>query len=402
MKKIFFLAIILLILSLNVSRAGILDDAQEIEGKIIEFLGEDYALVVKGTYVSPAEKMTYYYLKKERSELANANEISDTEFYYNFSGVAILLGGPYQNYITKELLSNKDAIVQENEYSIGIVTFVTYMNKKYIIFSDNAGYNNLPRTSAGKSPLTKFIPIAYVPAAATGISFFLLWLWNLLLKVLPKILKKSVANNILKKVKKKELKHEFLGFHFKGIRVKFREWFSICISAIIFALTISYTYYMTRDDIAVFILSTILVNAIIYSIRHLIRLLMDVHHEIHTEYHIWFFGAIITLISGFLGNTFSLAGYTISDETKTANEGKIQFMINTLTVVASASLFVWNIFFPNVIVQMSMILGISIAFLQLLPFTPFSGKKIYTWSKIAWIMVFIPSMIFYGFVNLVV
>jgi hypothetical protein len=396
MKKLVFTIICLILI--NTAYADFMDEASSIQGNIIDFISGDETIIVEGKYASNSEKAIIWFLQENFAQISQIPSISEAEFNQEeFSGTVILLGGPNQNQITKEVLNDLSYTKEEDKLSFGIVTYLTG-ERKYLIFSDFAGYDNLPRTSAQKSPLANFMPVEYVPAAATVASVSLLWLWNLLSKIFGKVFRKILAAKILKYFKKKSIKEHFKGFHMWGIRIKFREWLSILTAAIIFAVAISYTY--VQNNLLNLLLSIVIVNGIIYTIRHLTRLVMDKRHDLHTEYHVWIFGALLTIFSGWLGNTFSLAGYTLSDEKNTKKEGKIKYFINLITFLMALIFFVWNFLTPAVILQMCVILSITISFLQMFPITPFAGKTVIKWNKFIWLITFIPMALVYIAVNL--
>jgi hypothetical protein len=52
-------------------------------------------------------------------------------------------------------------------------------------------------------------------------------------------------------------------------------------------------------------------------------------YGLHTEYVFWYWGAFVTVFSGWLGNTFALAGYMISEKSSDKKlQAKIQYLIN--------------------------------------------------------------------------
>ena len=207
----------------------------------------------------------------------------------------------------------------------------------------------------------------------------------------------------MSRLKKKKISSQFIGFIIKGIRIKLREWISIISAAIILALSISYTYFVNEPGIFIFISINIGSNAIIFSVRNLTRLIMDKHQGIHTEYVFWYFGAIITIASGWLGNTFSLAGYTIANkETESNKLAKNEYLINIITFIAGTLFFIWNLYYPCTFAQMAAILAISLAFIQMLPIHPFIGKVIKTWKNRLWKITFALILIFYVIIILLI
>ena len=100
----------------------------------------------------------------------------------------------------------------------------------------------------------------------------------------------------MRRLKKKKIKPNFRGFYVKGIRLKLREWISVFLAAIVFALCISYTFFVNEPGVFILIFINIGSNSIIYGARNLTRLIMDRHQGIHTEYVFWYWGALITLV----------------------------------------------------------------------------------------------------------
>jgi len=307
------------------------------------------------------------------------------------------MGGPNQNSVTSKFES-MNFTIEKNELSIGFLSFLSNNNQKIMIFSDKVGYENT-RKHPERSPLARIIPIKFVPTAATAIGVFLLWLWRFLLPIFKKIIRLFFSSKLMKYAKKKELNKKYRGIKIKGIRIKVREWIAILSAAFIFALAISYEYWDSATTIMVLIGINFLVNSLIYAIRHLVRLYMDKVHELHTEYKTWIWGSIITIITGWLGNTFALAGYTVSDK-KTKREARIQYTINTVSFMVSIIFLIWNWFAPSLYLQMAMILAMAISVIQMLPMKPFAGKNIYKWNKIKWWITFTPMFLVYMLVHL--
>jgi hypothetical protein len=127
---------------------------------------------------------------------------------------------------------------------------------------------------------------------------------------------------------------------------------------------------------------------------------MDKHFNMHREYKIWWWGAFVTVFTGFLGNTFSLAGYVVSDKENLKNQGMINLIVSG--IFASFSLFFIFLFYSTsaIFFEMSMVLMLTITTIDLLPFEPFSGKAIYAWNKKNWMYVFIPVALLYFFIML--
>ncbi|NOX71499.1 MAG: hypothetical protein GXO64_02255 [Candidatus Micrarchaeota archaeon] len=392
---------VFLIASAPFASADMMADAEALKGKLSDFVGANEAVIVKGSYTSVTENALFYAVSKTYDELSDIPVVDEKEYDpAAWKGkVIILIGGPVQNGISRELMKKYADNAEEIKLSAGRAVFIDAGDIKAIIFSDNEGFDGI-RKARENSPLAPLVSPEMVPVAATGVGTGLLIFWKFLAGLLTKVMKFKAASKIMKKVKKRELKKSFLGKTIRGVRIKVREWASILISALIFAVSLSYIYLSPGMDIPVFLLLTVLVNFIVYSIRHGMRLVLDKHYGHHTEYHIWYKGAIITAITGWLGNTFSLAGYIVGEK-KEENEGKVSFIINMATFAAFIVFWIWNFLEPNLIVHMAMLLTLAIAFLQMLPVSPFSGKGIFGWNKKLWMVGFAPLLIAYVLVNVI-
>jgi hypothetical protein len=391
-KKLIYVALFFLCISAVFAQ-------EDIKQRITSFTGSaENTVLVIGKHSSSAERLTLMLLKDIYPEISKAQIIDESDFQpddYKDKKI-ILVGGPSQNGLSKQILIGDYNL---EEYSGTKIVF----KDNFMVFSDYAGFDNYARTSAEKSPLADFFPVAYVPAIASLISISLLWLWNLLFNLIKKAVETyfegKVTGKIMKAVKKKSISHTFKGFHLYGIRIKYIEWASITIAALVFAAAMSYTYYIKSEALAVITL-TLSVNLILYTMQNFLRILMDKHHSTHTQYHIWGFGIFLTLLSGFLGNTFGLAGYVSSAEGHEKQKTKIQFKINLATLIFGLLFFILNILNPGKIIQIVMISALSSSFLQLIPFTPYSGKELMAYSKSKWLMLFIPSLLCYLAVTL--
>ncbi len=379
--------------------AGAQDDIGMLKERLAGFIGSKEVIIIKGAYASAVENALFYAATKTYSELSQVPMIDEEEYSPELGKgkVLVLVGGPVQNGISKELMEKYGKGAEEIGLYAGRVVLIDEGGVKAAIFSDNEGFEGIGR-NLKSSPLAPLVGEKLVPAAATGIGATLLIFWKFLVGLFTKVAKFKAASKIMKRVKKRELKRTFLGRTVKGVRIKAREWIAIFISAVIFALSLSYIHLSPGMDIPAFLLITVIVNFIVYSIRHGMRLIMDRHYGHHTEYHLWFKGAVVTAITGWLGNTFSLAGYTVS-EGKIGSEGKINYIINVVTFAAFIAFWIWNFLAPNLIIHMAMLLTLAIAFLQMLPVSPFSGKGIFAWNRKLWALGFIPLFAAYMLVN---
>ena len=380
-------------------------DAPERLQNFCNFTG-DNAVIILGSDTSSLEKLTYFELRQQYPSMSEYPVKNDTNFTIeDFQGkVLILIGGPAQNTIAAKIFDQNIPPTDTIDMVAGRVIMIQGAKNKYVIFSDKNGLG-LPRTARANSPFAKIMPVEVVPIAAAASGIFLIWLWALLSKIGIKVVTGAVkgvgSNKILDRIKKKkELKEEFHGFMFKGVRFKTREWISILIAAIVFSFAVSYMYLKKDINLWIFFGTNIIFNVLFQSIKNLVRLIADRHRQTHSEYILWYWGAFVTLITGWLGQTFSLAGFTISNEQPDGNAqkttGKITYFTYLgLIVIFLVLFFLWMFVTDSTFIQMIMIMAITAIFIDMMPFKPFSGQKMLKWSKLWYWMTFLTMLVFY-------
>jgi len=393
--KIIYLILLLMVLFSSNSYAESFADIESVRSDLTEFIDAD-CIIVLGSDLSKIESTSFKLLNTISPELEDLEQINETDYNSTINQIPIFIGGPNQNKLTKEILDNEENITKK-ELAFGILLFgKTKEGKKYLIFSDKAGFYNTKK-NLEKSPLAKVIPLKFIPAAATGIGISLMWLWNFLFKLIYRIFRLTASSKIMKYVKKKKFKPSYKGFKVKGIRIKYREWFSILGAAAVFALASAYSFYSNNFKTLIYV--SLFVNCIIYAIRHITRLTMDKKYSHHTEYIFWIWGGLITVISGWLGNTFCLAGYTLSEK-ETKRESRINYNINLWSFLASIAFLIVNFIFPSMFMQMATLLCMSLAVIQMMPFKPFAGKLIYKWNLKKWYLTAIPMFMVYFLISI--
>ena len=259
--------------------------------------------------------------------------------------------------------------------------------------SSDEAPSNLRQTAAQWSPLAKVVPTSLVPAAAAATGLSLLALWNLLSGLGLKVLRLMVSDRVVGRFQQREIKPEFRGVQLGGLRFKLREWIAILTAATAFAASFSFLYLQPETPLVGFFLLTISINMLVYSARHLTRIYLDKRFGMSSEYKMWLWGAFMTVLTGWLGNTFALAGYIVGVERERA--GQVNYTCNLVSFTVFAAFGALNWLRPSVPFQMVMLLAISITFLQMLPFGPFDGKSIYHWKRRLWWASFVPLTVLY-------
>jgi len=390
--------LIILLLS-SFAYAGIVEDAEQYKDDVQDFIGTEPVVVI-GDHLSKSERLAIAYITENYPEASQyptvkASEVTDNDIE---GRPVVLIGGPNQNRITANIIASDD--IRHEEVFIGMLSFINASGGRYLVLSDKAGHYNA-RRAPENSPLKNSVPIQYIPIAASAIGMALLWTGKFVGKLAHKVLRRAASAKIMAFVRKREFNPKYKGFKVKGVRFKYREWLAIILSAFAFAAAVSFTYFYADDSIIGFVLLSFLVNTVIYTLRGLFRLYLDKVYNLHTEFVFWYWGGVVTIVTGWLGNAFCLTGYTLSDR-ETKKESRIQYSINFWTFLAAIILLILNLFMPSTIVQMAGILALAIAFINMLPMYPFAGRNIYRWRKSRWWLSFIPMAVVYVGVNLIV
>jgi hypothetical protein len=367
-------------------------DTGDLEPRIRSFIGDDVAIIVMGKYVTPMELQLFNYLRDQYPDIADKEVINDSQ--YTGYTPAIIIGGTMQNSVQIPEPYAKNV----TDLALARIEFLETEKGKYIIIKSKLSDTNYPRTNLKNSPLAKYMPEQYVPVGAAAVSVAMLSIWNFIFMHGRKIIKSIVSDRIMKFVKKKEFRPNFKGIMIKGVKIRYREWNAILLSALIFALSVTYSF-LTDLNALELVMINLIVNSIIYASGNIIRLIYDKKYKHDTEYVFWYWGGLATLVSGWLGSTFSLAGYTVSEK-ESENENRISFNINLVTYLIGIGFFIWNLLTPSKILQMSMLLAISGAFFHMLPMKPFKGYNLIRWSPWRWTIFFIPLFLTYVLVSI--
>jgi hypothetical protein len=345
-----------------------------------------HSLIVIGSRIQTGEMLLVDAAKLENPWLAGAKEAPDDDATRQIIergdyAVVVLLGGPEQNAITQKAINSSwfnETFEMEGGY---IVKSGKLANGAVVLsISDKAGYdaNALKRTSASKSPLTAFVPEAYVPAAATIISLLLLVLFNLTRTVFE-----FKALDIGRKDKKV---HEgALLFH----HINITELLAVLGAALVLGISISWQYF--GDDMLGWIMiNTVicLIGAVIHEVAHRI---FAHFFKIKMEYKFWPAGSVLTLVSSYLGNAFSIQAFILEEippETPKWKAGLMKLsapMISTLIMCV----FAWMYFLtPDPIYKVVYTTSALWAMAEILPFGSLDGKDIKDWSPLVWGIAF--------------
>ncbi|MFH0875149.1 MAG: hypothetical protein V1859_04365 [archaeon] len=395
-----------------ISFANAEDIKQKIESAssdVTDFFNDvehENVLIVTGKKISVEDKILFNLIKSniqimQAIEVEN-DEIASKNMPYN-GKTLILLGSEKTNIMSKKILG-EDVKKNTSRYSPLILEYVITGNndKALIIYSEKEVENN-ENSAVSKSPLSKIIDKKYVPIAATTASVLLLYLWSIIGKTLMSLFNDFVSSKVLGRATKDKKVSE----HKKNRELKIHKLLSrneiiaLILSILIFSVTMSFAWSKNLPEFVKMLLLNFVIVAAVTLIRELFRQAICFKQKIKTEYMLWPFGAALTLISTYLGNTFSLVSYTLVDDTITDEKkfGKLAFLISLVTFIAGFIAYVINIFVPSLVMQMIFVYCIMAVFIEFFPMAPFAGNDMRKWNFTIWLVGYLVVFASYVFTN---
>jgi hypothetical protein len=400
-----FFFLVLLNCTFALDMANIKESVEKASTDVSEFfssVSKDDLIIVTGSKISLEDKILFNMLKSQVNEVQGIKIESD-EYVYNLPDLdkqnLILIGGEKTNLVSNKLsaLINSG---EKNTISPLILVFSDKERKIMILYSEKEVYNN-ENQAAERSPLSSIMDKKYVPVAATFLSILILYLWNIFGKTIIGFMSEFSSSKIIqkitekKKIKKKEAHHLKLHEFIDKAEV-----IALFLTSVIFATTMSWTWMKNIDEFKRMFVINLIIVALISIAREVYRQYSCYKIKVRTEYVFWPFGSIITFASTFLGNTFSLASYTLLDENADEKKfGKISFKVSVITFFLAIVAYVINIFSPNLILQMIFVYSIIVVFIELFPMPPMPGNDIKKWSKLIWALFYLIVTASYIYMN---
>lgn len=340
-------------------------------------------LLVEGKELNAVERALFPYVMQRYPALERVTPTPESQVtaaqVLAEQRMVILVGGPSQNGITREVLAQ--VALQERDHPskdfLAIYGGKTLGGAELLVLSDRRGFDNVPRLGPSRSPLAKFMSPPAVVATASAISLFLMWLWGIIGGPIRVVAARLITT---KKAAKAKAEAAASGFTVGGMLVRYRE-----VAAIIGAALL----YATASTIAVIgfgvpLLQALKINLIgglaFYGIREVARIIMSHRMKLQTEYIFWLPGAIFGLISGWLGNTLNIPGYVKTFQGGDAAKfAKMRYTITVGTFVLAVAFLVLNLAIPSIGRQLFGIIASTYAAVEILPVRPCPGKEIFAW-----------------------
>jgi hypothetical protein len=385
--------------------ANVKQSVEKASSQVTDFfssVSKEDVIIVTGSRISLEDKILFNMLKSQVNEIQGIQIESDT---YGFSQAElskenfVLIGSEKTNIVSKNLSSLLSS-GEKTTISPFVLVFSNNGRKVMVIYSEKE-INNNDNKAADRSLLGRIMDKKYVPAAATFLSILLLYLWNIFGKTIMGLISDFSSSKVIqkitekKKIRKKEVHHLKLHEYVdKG------EIIALFLTSVIFAATMSWTWMKDISEFKRMFIINFIIVALISFLRELYRQYSCYKMKVRTEYVFWPFGSIMTIVSTFLGNTFSLASYTLLDENVDEKKfGKISFKISVMTFALAIIAYIINIFSPSLVLQMIFVYSIIVVFIELFPMQPMSGNDIKKWSKLAWIIFYVIVAASYVYMN---
>ena len=381
---------------------------QDARSYLISFLSpynENNILVIKGDNLSLQNNLFLTTIASQMDNTKDINIIKDTQLSKELTedyGLLILLGSERTNNYANDLKTLKLFTPINTLISPPLVlefgTHTTTHQDLLIVYTTSET-QNLRNRAAEKSPLSSFIDKKYVPAIATSISISLLYLWSIFGNTITEFIFDYVSEHIaerkIRKIEKYGRKRETT----KQKRIIY-ELITLLFAVLVFSVAMSWTWSESNTEFLSLFKVNLLLISVVFLIREGLRLYLSKRYALYTEHIIWPFGSILTLGSTILGNTFSLASFTLlSTEEDQKKYGKMYYQIFKVLYSFCLILYIINFFSPSVYFQMFYVFIIMSLLIDMTPCEPMDGLDIKQWNKKKWIGFYILIIISYLFMN---
>lgn len=303
----------------------------------------------------------------------------------NKSLFIIVVGSENRNRITR-IFTEKGYINYSEVQNIFRISHGQIPNSTRFAIIEHQSRLNPQRKAVETSPLLKYMDAAYVPIAATGIGVLLTALFQVI---------KTAAE--FKALDYGRAKRRLYKNHYKILGVSPVEMAAVLGACMALGTGITWTVQGTSIDLYTWLRNIVIClgAALSHEVSHRI---MGKFFGIHIEYHFWGTGSFITLLTGYLGNTFGIQGFLMSDF-----KGEVAQWKKGLTALAAPAFSTFLMAFfaykhyqtPNELYQTIYMTASLWAMAEMLPFKPLDGAEVREWNSLIWKISFtIISLIF--------
>jgi hypothetical protein len=348
---------------------------------------QNHTLLIVGSDIDLSERLTLEATKASNPWLAGVPETNESPAVLDQIGsgryaLVILAGGPLQNNITNAM-KERGWLNETNDVEAGYVVEDGRAPDGSLIISisDSRGYRpDLERQSVNYSPLSSFMPHEFVPLAATVISMLLLVLFNLVWNVLA-----FKAADIGRKGKK-------VGEGAMVVNgINLTEAVAIVGASVILGLSMSWQYFGLGKGFVPWLAVNSIVCLFAALTHEIAHMLMARVFKIKVEYRFWPFGSLLTLLSSYLGNAFSVQGFLLEEIPEGVEKWKVGLMKLSAPLISAIIMIVFalmNLSSPNPLYKIIYSISGVWAMAEILPFGALDGKDIKDWNRDVWYLAF--------------
>jgi hypothetical protein len=362
----------------------------------------DDLILIKGSNLSAQEELLMFFAQQQLPNINEIESVYDSEIS-NISEIKssyqkiIFLGGNQTNKIVK-LLQSSEALEIEEQYAstpfLASFGTSTFLDADFIIFSTGLETTNLENKGPERSPLSQILDKRLTPIVATIASITIIHVANLFGSTVSEFFFDFTSEKLGDRKKKK---HQFKKRERTSKTTQYlKEFGSILIAIIIFSLSLSWTWSTDFSHFYSLFYINLFVVSIFYFIREGLRIYYSRKYSLNTEHMFWPLGSILTFLSTFLGNTFSLASYTaLENEEKEKRYSKMYFTIFSILFGLTIFTFIINVIISSQMIQMFYVFTIMAVFIDMTPIEPMDGYEVKKYHLKKWIALYIPVFIFY-------
>lgn len=251
-----------------------------------------------------------------------------------------------------------------------------------------------------RSPFSGIMPKEAIPIVATATTILILILWNLFGSILMEFISDHISERVIDSKGKKQIFAEKIDHvQIPYLPIKTSELFNLLFAIIVFSLAMSWTWAATYNEILSLFLLNLIIVGLIFAIRELFRAKYSQNHNIKTYHIFWPFGAILTIVSTLLGNTFSLASYIKGENEDHDSYAAMLFKSSLILFGISLLSFALTLVMGHVLFQLISVFCITMLIIDMAPLKPMDGAIVKKWNMNKWLILYMFICVSYIIMN---
>jgi len=251
---------------------------------------------------------------------------------------------------------------------------------------------------ADRSIFGGVLPRTAIPAVATVISIATISLWQLFGSLIVDFLSDFTSEKIIDwKGTKKNFSEKLDKITIPHLPMSTSEAFNLFVASAIFSFAMSWAWSINLVDFLLLFVLNLIIVGVLFSFRELFRVEYSKIHNIATHHIIWPFGAVLTIISTFLGNTFSLASNVTADNEEDKHFSRMLFFSTIIFFGVALGSFLIYLVTANVVFQMTFIFCMMTIMIDMTPLSPMDGANIRKWNLKYYLVLYAAIIVSYIF-----